>query len=110
MSGENRDARAIIGSDQRIIDQKWLFIRGCLEVPIIGSEEPFIWGLWAFVREQIFDEISESWETVGRENMCGPFKGRIANSLSVYPETLKLKTEIMIQPVGTGPPLQARRA
>jgi hypothetical protein len=39
----------------------------------------------------------------GRENSVGPFKGRLGNSLSVYPETLNLKLRIEIKPVGTRP-------
>jgi hypothetical protein len=103
MSREDRDARCVIGSDQCIIDQKLFFVRGCLELPITGSADLFLWGLWASIREEVFDEISESWEVVGREKSRGPFKGRVANSLSVYPETLSLKIEIVVQPVGTRP-------
>lgn len=103
MSREERDARAIIGSDQCVIDQKWFFIRGCLEVPVVGSAEPFLWGLWASIREEVYDEISDCWEQPNRENLHGPFKGRIANSLSEYPETLNLKLKIIIQPVGARP-------
>lgn len=103
MKREQRDARATIGSDQCIVDQQWFFIRGCLEIPVLGSTEPFLWGLWASVRDQVFDEISESWEETGREKIRGPFKGRLANSLSVYSETLNLKVKILIQPVATRP-------
>jgi hypothetical protein len=100
---QERDARAVIGSDQCLVDEKWFFIRGCLEVPIIGAGEPFLWGLWASIREGVFDEISDSWEIAEREKTHGPFKGRIANSLPIYPETLNLKIQITIQPVGTRP-------
>ncbi len=103
MKREERDARAIIGSDQCVVDQQWFFIRGCLEIPVVGSTEPFLWGLWASVREEVFDEISESWEETGREKIRGPFKGRLANSLSVYAETLNLKVKILIQPAATRP-------
>jgi hypothetical protein len=103
MKREERDARALIGSDQCVIDQQWFFIRGCLEVPILGSDEPFVWGLWASVKEDVYDEISDCWSLMGREKLHGHFKGRLANSLSVYPETLNLKIEIGIQPVGTRP-------
>jgi hypothetical protein len=103
MKWEDRDVRAVIGTDQCIIDQKLFFIRGCLEIPVIGSEDIFLWGLWALIREEVFDEISELWETLGKEKLQGPFKGRIANSLSEYPETLNLKCEIIIQPVGARP-------
>jgi hypothetical protein len=103
MKREERDARALIGSDQCVIDQQWFFIRGCLEVPILGSNEPFVWGLWVSIREDVYDEISDCWTLEGREKLHGPFKGRLANSLTVYPETLNLKTEIKLQPVGNRP-------
>jgi hypothetical protein len=32
MKREERDIRALIGSDQCVIDQQWFFLRGCLEV------------------------------------------------------------------------------
>lgn len=102
LNRDQRDARAVIGSDQCIIDQTWFFLRGCLEIPIVGSQNPFLWGLWASVREKVFDEIEECWELEGRETR-GPFKGRLANSLAEYPETLNLKLKIVIQPVGTRP-------
>jgi hypothetical protein len=103
MTREERDARTIIGSDQCVVDQQWFFIRGCLEIPVAGSSEPFLWGLWASVLEPAFDEISETWEKNGREEVHGPFKGRLANSLSVYAGTLNVKVSIAIQPVGTRP-------
>jgi hypothetical protein len=62
-----------------------------------------LWGLWASVREEVLDEISECWELAGREKSRGPFKGRLGNSLSIYPETLNLKVQILIRPVGERP-------
>ncbi|HVN94102.1 MAG TPA: DUF2199 domain-containing protein [Terracidiphilus sp.] len=103
MAKPDRDARALISSDQCIIDDAWFFIRGCLEIPISDSSEVFIWGLWASVNEKGFDEISASWEETGREINRGPFKARLANSLTLYPETLNLKMRIVIQPKGTRP-------
>lgn len=99
MTRDERDARAVIGLDQCIIDRHSPFIRGCLDIPIVGSNEVFLWGFWASVREEVFDEISECWQTVGREKLKGPFKGRLGNSLSVYAPTLNLKVKIVIQPV-----------
>jgi hypothetical protein len=103
LSRDERDTRAVVGSDQCIIDQKWFFLRGCLEIPIMEQKEVFLWGLWASIREEVFDQIADCWELQGREEIRGPFKGRLANSLSIYPETLNLKLEIKLQPVGTRP-------
>jgi len=103
MTRDERDAKAVIGSDQCIIDQQRFFIRGCLEIPIVGSDEIFLWGLWASIKEEVFDQIEAGWKLQGRERSHGPFKGRLANSLAEYPETINLKTKIVVQPVGTRP-------
>lgn len=103
MSRDERDNRTIIGSDQCVIDSEIFCIRGCLEIPIIGSEEVFIWGLWARVHEDAYDEIAESWTQPGREALHGPFKGRLVNRLKTYSDTFNLKLTIRIQPVGTRP-------
>ena len=103
MSESDRGTRALISSDQCIIDEELFFVRGCLPIPIVNSSEVFLWGLWAMVREEVFNEISECWEEQGRETHRGPFKARLANSLSIYPETFNLKLRIVIRPVGTRP-------
>jgi len=103
LTRDQRDSRAVIASDQCIVDRQWFFLRGCLEIPIIGESEIFLWGLWASLHEQDFDLITDSWELEGREKARGPYKGRLANSLSLYPETLNLKLTIILQPVGTRP-------
>jgi len=103
LKSEDRDLRGVVGTDQCIVDETWFFVRGCLEIPILGCGEPFLWGLWASIRQEVFDEISECWSQEGRERTHGPFKGRLANSLSVYPETLNLKIAIRMQRVGTRP-------
>ncbi len=46
--------RALVSSDQCIIDENQFYIRGCLEIPIIDSDNVFLWGLWAFVKENVF--------------------------------------------------------
>lgn len=103
LSREDRDNRTLISSDHCIIDQEQFYLRGCLELPIIDSSEIFLWGVWARVHEKDFDTIDHFWEKEGREHAIGPFKGRLANSLSLYPETLSMRLAIRIQPVGTRP-------
>jgi hypothetical protein len=103
MSLEDRDNRTILGTDQCIIDSEVFYVRGVLEISIRDSDEKFLWGLWASVKEEVFDEFSDSREEQGRENRHGPFKARLGNKLSVYPETFNLKITITVQPVGTRP-------
>jgi hypothetical protein len=59
--------------------------------------------LWASIREAVFDEVADSWEEQGKEGKYGPYKGRFANSLAIYPETLNLKLKNVVQPVGVRP-------
>jgi hypothetical protein len=103
LSKNDQDTRAVIGSDQCIIDQEEFYIRGYLEIRVLGCDVPFIWGLWARVKEEVYDEISANWQVAGRESTTGPYKGRLANALSIYPETLNLRVEIKMQPVGVRP-------
>ena len=103
LAPDERDTRAIAGSDQCIIDQREFYIRGCLELPILGTDDVFLWGLWARVKEEVFDEIDDHWESQGRESSIGPYKGRLANALSIYPDTINQRLEIQIRPVGSRP-------
>jgi len=61
LSHDQREARAHISSDQCIIDQEQFYLRGCLEIPIQGTDQVFLWGLWARIWEQDFDEIENHW-------------------------------------------------
>ena len=103
LSRDDRENRALISSDQCIIDEEQFYLRGCIELPIQGSDDVFIWGVWSRVHEGDFDTIHEFWEKHGRESAIGPFKGRLANSLSVYSGTLNLRLRIEIRPVGQRP-------
>lgn len=103
LNESDRASRAQISSDQCVIDNEFFFLRGLVELPIIGFEDVFLWGVWATVKKETFAEVSNYWETPGRENLIGPYKGRLNNSLKEYPETLNLKCSIHIRPVGQRP-------
>jgi hypothetical protein len=103
LTPEERENRALISSDQCIIDQEQFYLRGCLELPIQGSNDIFLWGVWSRVHEADFDRMDEFWDHQRREHGIGPFKGRLANSLSLYPETLNLGLRIEVRPAGTRP-------
>lgn len=105
MTADERELPAVIGTDQCIIDQKEFYIRGCLEIPIKNGDRIFLWGLWAAIHEEDFDEVSATWETEGRETRFGPYKGRLANGLikNYYPPALNLKLTINLGQVGQRP-------
>jgi len=104
LNQKERKERALISSDQCIIDNEKYFLRGLVELPIIGFNECFLWGVWACIWKEPFDEIGKHWETPGRDKLIGPYKGRLNNGLSEYtPTTFNLKCTIRIQPIGSRP-------
>jgi hypothetical protein len=43
---EQRGRRCHLETDICIVDQQYFFVRGCLEIPVIGELDPFSWGVW----------------------------------------------------------------
>ena len=100
-----RDDRTVLTSDQCIIDAEHFFIRGQLEIPILGHAQVFAWGVWVEVAETDFERMGEVWETVGRESEP-PYQARIDTALPIYPTTVGLAAQLVTRPVGHRPAVQ----
>jgi hypothetical protein len=87
---EQRDQRCVLTADLCSIDDRDFFIRGCLEIPIIGSDEHFSWGAWSSVSRANFIKYREVFAASGQANV-GPFVGWLSVRLPGYPDTLTLK-------------------
>ncbi|MGH9759625.1 MAG: DUF2199 domain-containing protein [Blastocatellia bacterium] len=102
LAPEERDARAAISSDECVIDDKHFFIRGLVEIPIVGSAEKFSWGVWVSLSESNFDRACELWNDPAR--VFEPaFFGWLSTNLPGYPQTLNLKALTHSQAVGQRP-------
>jgi hypothetical protein len=99
---EERKSRAMLSSDQCIIDDKYFFILGRLEIPILNSEEVFCWLVWVSLSANNFARANKLWKKKGREKEP-PYFGWLNTFLPIYPETLHLKTNVHTRPVGTRP-------
>jgi len=100
---DERDERAELSSDQCIIDEKWIFILGRIEIPVTDADENFYWLAWASVSEANFLRMSELWEMPGRENEP-PYFGWLNTSLPCYDEsTIDMKTNLHTRPIGERP-------
>jgi hypothetical protein len=82
-----------------------LFVRGCLEVPIIGRDEVFVWGVWASVSRQSFERILELWDA-SDVAVEAPKFGWLCNNLPLYPTTLGLKTNLHLRSGGARPAIE----
>ena len=76
------------------------FIRVCLEVPIHGYEEPFLWGVWVSLSADNFRRYLDTWDEPD-ESDC--YFGWFCNRLPWYPDTLHLKTNVHPRAGGTRP-------
>jgi len=67
------------------------FIRVCLEIPIHGVDQPFVWGVWVSLSKQSFDRYIETYDSPDTNDQ---YFGWLCNSLPFYPETFPMKTQV----------------
>jgi hypothetical protein len=98
----DREKRCQLTEDWCIVDDSLYYVRGCLELPIEGTEHTFSWGVWATLNEADFDRTSELWDAPDR-SAEPPYQGTIANTIPSYLETRGLAAEVQTREVGERP-------
>ncbi|MFD8014774.1 DUF2199 domain-containing protein [Streptomyces sp. NPDC058955] len=97
------DDDSLLSSDQCVIRGEHCFVKGLIEIPVIGGEEVFSWGVWVSLSRENFSRAADLWDTPGRESER-PYFGWLTTELPVYPATtLNLKTHVHTRPVGQRP-------
>jgi hypothetical protein len=81
-------------------DGEHYFIRACLEVPIRGMEEPFVWGVWSSLSKKSFDRYVNTYESPDTKD-C--YFGWLCNRLPCYPDTYAIKLDVHPRTGGTRP-------
>jgi len=78
------------------IDGDSFYVRGCIEVPIIGHDDCFAWGVWVSVSKASWDAIRDAWDDPDCAQH-GPYFGWLNAVLKLYPDTLNLKTRLHLR-------------
>ena len=99
---EERDNRCILESDTCVVDREHFFVRGCLEIPVAGEAEPFIWGVWVSLGKDRFEDFMACFGAPKRSHI-GPFLGWLSAELPLYPSTENLKTRVHLRDNGVRP-------
>jgi hypothetical protein len=99
---DQREQRVVITPDQCVIDNRDFYLRGRILLPIVGHDEPFVWGVWAEVSPKNFVRANELWHTQGRENEP-TFPGYLNSEIFIFGNTLNLEVEVRTQPVRQRP-------
>jgi hypothetical protein len=70
------------------------FIRGVLELPVVGSDQVFAYGVWSSLSEDSFRRVVELWEDPLRVEEP-PYFGWLSNSIPDFPDTLNLPLSVV---------------
>jgi hypothetical protein len=89
-------------ADQCVVREQHYFVKDMIEIPVIGSDEVFSWGVWVSLSRESFSKTADLLDTPGREAEK-PYFGWLTTDLPVYPATLNLKTHVHTRPVGERP-------
>jgi hypothetical protein len=88
-----------------VLDRRKLFVRGCIEIPIVDLKEVFRWGVWVSVSKPNFKLILDLWDEEIRSDQA-PIFGWLCNNIRGYPETFGLKTYVRLRNDGIRPLIQ----
>jgi hypothetical protein len=97
-----RATRCSLGSDECVIDGELFFVRGCLEIPVVGTQDVLSWGAWVSLSEDNFKVFLGFYEEPARSQV-GPFFGWLCSSIPSYPDTMNLKTMVHLRDDGMRP-------
>lgn len=102
LSADER-AASFLNEDICVILQQDFFVRGTLEIPVHGQDEPYTLGLWVSLSKPNFDRYIETFDDSPDE---GPFFGWLCNVIPGYPDTLLLKTNVFFRSGGIRPRIE----
>ena len=90
---QDRGTVSNLNSDFCSIEDRDFFIRGCIEIPIVGQADMFVWGVWSSLSKESFRRALELWVSDPAEDEPSRF-GWLSNNIEGYPATLNLKTNV----------------
>jgi len=97
-----REKRIELGTDDCVVDGERFLVRGCLEIPVQGEEDPFVWGIWVDLSEGDFERWVEAFPLEKREHI-GPFAGYLGSVLPCYPDTFNHHVVMYLRDKGIRP-------
>jgi hypothetical protein len=99
---EERSRRCALTSDWCSIEPDAFYIRGCLEVPVVNPNEPFVWGLWVPIGEPDFQRYLPLYDSDGSQEppfhgyLCGEHRGHEGLEANSPDEVPTASTELTL--------------
>ena len=94
--------RVELTADLCVVDETVFFVRGHIEIPIHGHNEPLAFSVWSSLSQASFNEMMERWNAPDRVN-DGPYFGWLSSPIHVYPSTINLKLSVHMRVPGLTP-------
>jgi len=94
-----------INKDYCEIDASEYYIRAVLEIPILNSDSPFVFGVWSSLSRVNFERERKLAKKHARTTEP-PYFGWFSNRIWQYPDTLNLKCHVISRVPGQRPCLE----
>lgn len=101
LTDTERAAIASMTADTCSIGGEDFFVRGVIELPILGTEEVWGIGVWVSLSRRNFERYIELFRCANPQE--GPYFGWLSNSIPLYPETGLLRTTVHLRPAPARP-------
>ena len=97
------EKRTFLTSDTCVIDDEHFFVRGCLEMTVIGIDEIFSFGAWVSLSKENFEKFEDLYEESNRDKN-DPMFGWFSSWVWPFYETEEnIKTRIHLRNNGIRP-------
>lgn len=96
------DSRVALTEDLCVVDEEHFFVRGHIEIPIHGREQPLSFSVWASLSGVSFTHLCDRWNEADRD-ADPPYFGWLCSPIFVYPSTIHLKLSVQSRPPGFTP-------
>jgi hypothetical protein len=106
--GLEKTCRTFLDSDYCAIDDEQFYVRGIVQLPILGAGEDFCWGVWGSLSRENFEALIRA-DAENKQPERTKMFSWLSSSLSDYPDTLSLKMDEVIQEGGMRPHFHLER-
>ena len=94
--------RVELTADQCVVDDEIFFVRGHIEIPILGGDDELAFSVWSSLSEDSFRHMCNRWHEPDR-GYDPPYFGWLCSPIPVYPSTIHLKLSVQSRAPGLTP-------
>jgi len=91
-----RQRRTLLTDDICTIDNTEHYVRGCLEIPVIGSAQHFEWGVWVSISHASLVYMLDRWTARIPKNEPPRF-GWLSTWITGYPDPHGIKCHVILR-------------